>query len=250
MSSIPVHLLVAVFGDELLTKKAQDALKQAQRDRQIMLDNAAVLHKDERGKLHIHETIDMGGGKGAALGGVAEAAIGAIGGSALLVPAEVGALVGSLSARLRDCGFSDVRLKKLGEDMLPGSSAIVIVVEHRWLAEVEQTLAEAGGDVSMEALSADVAGQLEAGHKVAYSASILRQCLSPAQVVEGEDRIEGSQAVIHDNDKYDEHFVAAERGFAVVAMDPPKESLILPGQPSKILGEDGAVIEQPPVLAE
>ena len=59
MSSIPVHLLVAVFGDELLTKKAQDALKQAQRDRQIMLDNAAVLHKDERGKLHIHETIDM-----------------------------------------------------------------------------------------------------------------------------------------------------------------------------------------------
>lgn len=227
MSSIPVHLLVAVFGDELLTKKAQDALKQAQRDRQIMLDNAAVLHKAGRGKLHIHETIDMGGGKGAALGGVAEAAIGAIGGSALLVPAEVGALVGSLSARLRDSGFSDVRLKKLGEDMLPGSSAIVIVVEHRWLAEVEQTLAEAGGDVSMEALSADIAGQLEAGHKVAYSAIAQRQGLSPTHIAGKENMIEGSQAVIHNNGKYGEHYVTTERGFAVIAMVPPEEHLIV-----------------------
>jgi uncharacterized membrane protein len=117
-------------------------LKQAQKEKLIKIENAAVLHKEAKGKLHIKETADLGGKRGAALGGVAGAAIGVIAGPALLVPAAVGALVGGLTAKLRDTGFSDQRLKKVGEGLKPGSSAIIAVVEHTWVDQVKATLAQ------------------------------------------------------------------------------------------------------------
>ncbi|MCK4724333.1 MAG: hypothetical protein KAT29_00960, partial [Anaerolineales bacterium] len=117
MSDVPVQLIVAAFNDEKTANAALKELKAAQRQKVIRIENAAVLRKDEKGKLHIKETGDMGGGKGAALGGVAGAAIGIIAGPALVVPVAVGALVGGLVAKWRDSGFSDERLKKLGEGL-------------------------------------------------------------------------------------------------------------------------------------
>src|SRR5512134_3171918 len=129
MSEVPIQLIVAAFKDEKSAKEALKALKQAQKEKLIKIDNAAVLRKDEKGKLHIKETADRGGGKGAVLGGVTGAAIGLIAGPLLVVPAAVGALVGGLAAKARDSGFSDERLKTIGEGLKPGSSAIVAVVE-------------------------------------------------------------------------------------------------------------------------
>src|SRR5512139_1808899 len=169
MSDVPVQLIVAAFKDEKTAKEALKVLKQAQKEKLIKIDNAAVLRKDEKGKLHIRETADMGGKQGAALGGVTGAAIGLIAGPVLLVPAAVGALVGGLTAKLRDSGFSDARLKALGEGLKPGSSAIVAVVEHTWEARVKQALAEAQADVITESISADISAQLDAGHEVAYT---------------------------------------------------------------------------------
>src|SRR5512145_3045632 len=130
MSDVPIQLIVAAFKDEKAADQTLNTLKRAQKDKLIKIDNAAVLRKGQNGKLHIKETADMGGGKGAALGGVTGAAIGLIAGPTLLVPAAVGALVGGLTAKLRDSGFSDERLKTLGENLKPGSSAIIAVVEH------------------------------------------------------------------------------------------------------------------------
>jgi len=101
MSDVPVQLIVAAFQDEKSADMALKELKQARREKLIGIQNAAVIRKDEKGKLHIKETADMGGGKGAALGGVTGAAIGLLAGPALWVPAAVGALVGGLAAKLR-----------------------------------------------------------------------------------------------------------------------------------------------------
>jgi hypothetical protein len=43
-------------------------------------------------------------------------------------------------------------------------------VEHRWVADLEKQLAEAGADTLTEEISADIARELEAGRDVAYSA--------------------------------------------------------------------------------
>ena len=215
MSDNPVQLVVAAFKDEVGAKEALQDLKQAQRERLIKIENAAVLRKDENGKLHIKETRDMGGGKGAALGGVGGAAIGLIAGPALLVPAAVGALVGGLAAKLRDSGFSNQRLETLGESLQPGTSAIVAVVEHTWVGQVEDALAEAEADVITAEIGADIAAQLEAGHEVAYSALASQEGLALGRVAEGQDMVEAGALVIDDTGVYGGRFIATEDGFAV-----------------------------------
>jgi uncharacterized membrane protein len=229
MSDVPVQLIVAAFQEEKMAKEALKALKQAQRDKVIKIQNAAVLRKDEKGKLHIQETGDMGGGKGAALGGVTGAVVGLIAGPALLVPAAVGALVGGLAAKLRDSGFSDERLKSLGDNLKPGSSAIIAVVEHKWVADVEKAMAEAGADAVTAALGADIAEQLEAGHQVAYTAISDEHGFSAARVAGGEDSVEGGQIVVDDSGVYGERFVATKDGFAVVALESTDEGVTVAG---------------------
>jgi len=229
MSDVPVQLIVAAFKDEQTAKEALDALKKAQKEKLIKIENAAVLRKDEKGKLHIKETADMGGKKGATLGGVAGAAIGLIAGPALLVPAAVGALVGGLAAKARDSGFSDARLKALGEGLTPGSSAIVAVVEHRWVAEVERAMTEEGADLFTQALSADISQQLEAGHEVSYTAISSEAGFAAARVAGGEDQIEAGQIVVDDSGVYGGRFVATKDGFAVVAMQANEDGVTVAG---------------------
>jgi len=211
-------LVVAAFKDEDSAKEALMELKQAQKEKLIKIENAAVLRKDERGKLHIKETRDMGGGKGAVLGGVGGAAIGLIAGPALVVPVAVGALLGGLAAKLRDSGFSNQRLEALGIGLQPGTSAIVAVVEHTWVAQIEEALAEAEADVITAEIQADIAQQLEAGHEVAYSAIASEEGLALGRVAGGEDEVEGGALIIDDTGLYGGRFIATEDGFAVEEM--------------------------------
>jgi hypothetical protein len=83
--------------------------------------------------------------------------------------AGAGAIAGGIAAR-RDAGFKDERLERLGESLKPGSSAIVAVVEHTWVAQLRDELAEAHADVTTEELASDIAAQLEAGGEVSYTA--------------------------------------------------------------------------------
>ena len=218
MSDVPVQLIVAAFQDEKAADEALKMLKQARREKLIGIVDAAVLRKDEKGKLHIKETADMGGGKGAALGGVAGAAIGLIAGPALVVPAAVGALIGGLAAKARDSGFEDDRLRTIGDSLKPGTSAIVAVVEHKWVGGVQKAMQEAGADAVTEALSADIATQLDQGHEAAYTAIASEQGFSAARLAGGEDSVEGGRVTVDDSGVYGGRFYATKDGFVVEGM--------------------------------
>jgi len=226
MSDVPVQLIVAAFQEEMAAKQALKVLKEAKKQGLIKIENAAVLRKDEKGKLYIKETEDMGGGKGAAFGGVAGAVIGLIAGPALVVPAAVGALVGGLTAKLRDTGFSNQRLEALGEGLQPGSSAIVAVVEHTWVDKVEEALAEAQADVMTAEIKADIAAQLEAGHEVAYSVLSSQEGFLAGRVAGGEDEVEGGMLAIDESGMYGGRFVATEAGFVVEEMAATEEGVV------------------------
>ncbi|MFV1858315.1 MAG: DUF1269 domain-containing protein, partial [Anaerolineales bacterium] len=173
---------------------------------------------DEKGKIHIKETAQIGGGKGAAMGAATGAAIGIIAGPLLVVPAAVGALVGGLAAKARDVGFSDERLEKIGEGLTPGSSAIIAVVEHKWVEQLQEELEEMEADVVTEALSADINEQLEKGHEVAYNAIATEQGYSMERVAGGEDEVEGSKIVVDDTGVYGSEFYATPEGFVATGM--------------------------------
>lgn len=238
MSNVPVELIVAAFQDEKGAEQALKELKAARRQGLIKIENAAVLRKDHKGKLHIKETHDMGGGKGAALGGVAGAAIGLIAGPALVVPAAFGALVGGLTAKLRDTGFSNARLETMGEGLMPGSSAIVAVVDHTWVQLVQQEMEEAGADLLTASLTADIASQLEASHDVAYSALATEEGLATSRIAAGTDEIEGSEMILTEEGLFASEFVATERGFAVRRLTESDEGVMVEGA---MVTEEGAV---------
>lgn len=243
MSDVPVQLIVAAFQDETTAKQALKALKEAQKEKLVKIENAAVLRKDEKGKLHIQETADMGGKKGAVLGGVAGAAIGLIAGPLLVVPAAVGALVGGLAAKLRDSGFSNARLETLGQGLKPGTSAIVAVVEHTWVAQVEEALANAKADLLTAAISADISEQLDAGHEVGFTAIASEEGFAAARLAGGEDELEGGQIVVDDSGMYGGRFVATKDGFAVLAMEATDEGVTVAGLAAT--NEEGSAEEEP-----
>lgn len=229
MSQVPVQLIVAAFHDEKAADEVLKDLKMAKRAGLIGIVNAAVLRKDEKGKLHIKETADMRGGKGATIGGVTGAAIGLIAGSALVVPTVVGALIGGLTAKLRDSGFKDDRLKLIGEGLAPGSSAIVAVVEHNWVTQVQKEFEELGANLFAAALSADIAEQLEAGSEVAYTALVSSQGFEAGRIAMREDRVVGGYFAEDESGGTVSRFIATEKGFAVVSMAADEDEVAVAG---------------------
>ena len=142
MSDVPVQVIVATFRDEEAAEEAQKSLEETRKQGAIDFEDAAVIKKDEDGKLHTKETTDVSTGRGAAIGGVIGGVLGLIGGPAgVVILGAAGAAVGGLAAS-GDAGFRDDRLEKLGEGLKPGTSAIVVVVAHVWVAELEKRIAE------------------------------------------------------------------------------------------------------------
>jgi uncharacterized membrane protein len=153
----PLQAIVAAFPNE---QDASDVLKELKGiDRDTMkVKEAAVLVRTADDKLEIKESHHVG--RGAVVGGVAGAVVGLITGPIGWVTVG-GVAVGALAARLRDSGFPDERLRQIGEGLKPGTSALIAIVEHRWVLDVERQLREAGADLATEAIRADVAAQLE-----------------------------------------------------------------------------------------
>jgi uncharacterized membrane protein len=167
MGDVPVEVVLAAFNDEKGAENALHELMQSTKYRQIVIRNAAVLWKDDRGKLRFKETADMRGGKGAAIGGVIGGVVGLIFPPSILASAAVGAAVGGLSARLHDAGFPDDRLRQVGEGLKPNTSALIAVIEHVWVDRVKEQLREYGAAIATEAVRADIAAQLEAEPPIA-----------------------------------------------------------------------------------
>ena len=210
MTDIPVQVVVAAFQDEQAASDALASLKELKHERIVGIVDAAVIRKDAEGKIHIKETADLSPKKGAARGALIGGALSLLAGPLGLV-AATGAAIGGLAAR-HDAGFKDERLERLGQALQPGTSAIVAVVEHTWVAELEAELQEAHADVTTEALAADIAAQLEAGGEVAYTA------------IEGEEGAVAGRVAVNESGGDAEFIAVTDEGVAaggvVVEADP------------------------------
>lgn len=167
----PVELLVSAFRSEQAAEDALSGLLAAKKERLVRIRAAATVRRDQSGKVHIRERGDVGTAGGAGSGAALGAVVGLFGGPiGAALGAGAGALIGGLAARLIDSGIPDQRLRQLGDALTPGSSAIVALIEHRWVDEIRDELARAGGDIMANAITADVAQQLASGRDVAYTA--------------------------------------------------------------------------------
>lgn len=122
------RLLAIEFDD---TMKAQEALLASLRlhKRQaIKVEDAAIVVKEQSGRIRIHQTKDVDAGQGA----IAGTWIGMLGGLLFMAPligAVLGAAVGGIWAKLRDIGISDKQMRDMGEGMQPGNAALFLLIE-------------------------------------------------------------------------------------------------------------------------
>ena len=157
----PVELVVMAFNDEHEARKVLKSLRKLQKQQVIRLFNAAVLVKNSAGKTTLQETEDVDTKRGVLFGAIAGALIGLLGGpGGAIVGAAAGAATGGMAADRIDLGFSGEFLDELKGSLKPGSSAILAIVEHKWVDRIVEELQRYEGKLLRHALKDEVAEQL------------------------------------------------------------------------------------------
>lgn len=153
MSEPQYDLLLAVFEDEATASESFETLHEE--EKLLDLENTVLISRDANSKIHVKETaekISKEAGLGALVGGALGILAGPVG---LVAFGSAGALIGALSAKLDDVGFSDDRLERLGEALQPGNAAILAVLKKKYTDQLVEELSNQGAKVAKENLPKD-----------------------------------------------------------------------------------------------
>ncbi|MEI2691115.1 MAG: DUF1269 domain-containing protein [Anaerolineae bacterium] len=216
MSDTPVQLLIAAFNTPTAAEEVLDQLKAAKKEKLIGIQAARVLVKDEKGKVSSKD-VGLTTGKGALAGGVVGAVVGIATGGVGLALGAAGALVGGLIGKSKKEGrFNSYRIEQIADALTPNSSAIIAVIEHKWVADLEAELEEAGADVMTAAIAADIAQQLVEGRNVAFSATATEDSLTTGRIAAGADEIQISSTTFTADAVESVQAVANQAGIAAM----------------------------------
>lgn len=187
MNDNPVQVLVAAFNDPNRAAEIMDELKQGKKEGLIGIIDAAVVVKDAEGKLKVKDS-KRRSRKGFITGGVVGGVLGLLAGPVGWLAVGGGA-IGALAGKAAGSGLK-ATMEEIGSALTPNSSAIVAVVEHRWVGLLEAELAAEGARVVMDSIKEDIATQLNAGGSVLYTAA---EGVSGAGVLRAAESPEGVQ---------------------------------------------------------
>ena len=141
MTDKPIQLFVASYDNEVGAKQSLKDFQAMDREGSIDLIDAAVIVHTAEGKVKFEETADPSGKRWAKRGAIAGGLVGLIFPPSIVVGAAVGGGAGGIWGKVRDKGFKDEDLKKIGESLEPGSSAIIAIAEDQVLDRLEKGIA-------------------------------------------------------------------------------------------------------------
>lgn len=119
-------LIVVTFDDMDEAGKVRDAIRSAQKEGYVSLDDSAIVVRDEDGKVHVKNELDRGVKVGAVAGGFLGLFIGFI--FAPIGIMLIGAGLGGLVGKSLDLGVSKDFVKEVTDSLEPGTSAIFLVI--------------------------------------------------------------------------------------------------------------------------
>ncbi len=156
----PMELIITVYNDTEQARRTLSDIKQAGGEGNFEIKNAAVLVKDEKGRVRTDETEDVKAGHGALFGAVTGALIGLLAGPAgAITGAIAGAATGGVTASMVAMGFSDDQLAELRTSMPAGSSALVVLIEHKWVEKLVEELENRQGKLFRHEVAPDFSDQ-------------------------------------------------------------------------------------------
>ena len=119
-------LIAVVFHDESTAFEMRAALAKMQNQYLLEMDDAVVVTRDVKGKIKLHQAVSLTAA-GAANGAFWGMLIGLLFFNPL-VGLAVGAGAGALSGKLTDLGVDNKMAKQLGDELTPGSSALIVLL--------------------------------------------------------------------------------------------------------------------------
>jgi uncharacterized membrane protein len=133
-----VFIFVGAYPDEVAARSDYDVVKDLHAAGAVGTYDAAVVTKDDDGKVHVNKD-EMATRHGAWGGAAVGAVVGILFPPSLIVSAGVGAAVGGVSGHLWR-GMSRADCKELGDVIDDGQAALVIVGE----SKVQEAIQKAG----------------------------------------------------------------------------------------------------------
>jgi uncharacterized membrane protein len=152
-------LVVVGYDNPYKAEEIRMKLQKLQAAYLIDMEDAVVAVKNAKGKVKLHQPINMTA-MGAASGGFWGALIGMI----FLVPlvgAAVGATMGAVSGALHDVGINDKFMKDLADTMKPNTSALFVLIRKATPDRVLEELKGTGGKILQTSLSHEEIDRLQ-----------------------------------------------------------------------------------------
>lgn len=193
-----VGFLVMAFNDEKMADQALDAMKQAKKQKQFYFEEAAVIRQDAKGKVHYHETGDMGTGKGAGIGALVGGVLSLLGGPiGLAVGAGIGALAGAAAAS-KDSGFRNESLNMVGVALRPETSALAAITSSAFLKAVQKQVPIEDIRATVRNLSTEISAALAEKKDLAIGVLLTETGLAVKKIAVNDESAEVVAAVFTD----------------------------------------------------
>jgi uncharacterized membrane protein len=144
-------LLYAVYAGQDTASQVFKTMKSAQGDTGERIESYAIVSKDLKGKVTVRDQRKRDAGVGAILGGI----IGLVGGPAgVAAGVTAGGAVGYLTGDA--VGIPRDKVESMKQSLTPDSSAVVVVLDDRWVKDVEHDLNQAN---ARAVIANQIAGQ-------------------------------------------------------------------------------------------
>ncbi len=154
------NLVVVLYDDQYRAKEVMKELKTLKENKQLEIDDAAYVTKDNQGTFHVHQehSLTKSGAVAGGMGGLVAGLLFAI----PIAGLAVGAAVGVAAARKQDIGIDDKVIKAINDDMRLNTSAIFLLVHDVNRDAVLPIFQKYGGKVVQTTVSAEDEAKLQA----------------------------------------------------------------------------------------
>jgi uncharacterized membrane protein len=152
-------LIAVAYPDRDTAEAVRRTLGQLALEHVIELDDAVVVTRDDKGRVKLHQAVRPGAA-GAANGALWGGLIGLL----FLAPLfgmALGAAAGGASGALVDYGVNDSFMKELGQQLAPGSSAVIVLVHEVTPDKVLPRIEKFGGKVMHTSLDEQTEQRLQ-----------------------------------------------------------------------------------------
>jgi uncharacterized membrane protein len=152
------NLIAVAYEDVGTARNVLGELGELAVEHAITLDDAVIVERHPDGKIKLHQTM-----KPAATGAAGGALWGGLIGLLFLAPflgMAVGAASGGAAGAMTDIGVDDDFMKHLGNDLQPGTAAVIVLVRDSTPDKVLPRISRYGGNVIHSSLSDDADAQL------------------------------------------------------------------------------------------